>query len=241
MMDPLNLDFLQIRNYLWNQPYISRFNEDGKKTKSKGNHIWNIDAKKNPDGSWTFRPFHRKVAGSPPGVAYVGLRWSWAPRIWDPQASRSNLVVTYSSPSLPFWLFWEDDVLSGTPPPDAESCDITVVARVCFLCVNLHSYLIPTMQYVQDGQEELLTQTFYLNIVPVSNLDTSFSASRRGSMNEEMHKPRRMASDSTVPQTSPRSVAVLFQGCLLMCPISGHQGLRHHLVLCHRLPPVMHK
>ncbi|KAG2349755.1 hypothetical protein BDR05DRAFT_955617 [Suillus weaverae] len=178
----------KIRNYLWNQPYISRFNEDGKKTKSKGNHIWNIDAKKSPhDGTWTFRPFHRKVAGSPPGVAYVGLRWSWAPRIWDPQASRSNLIVTYTSPSLPSWLFWEDDVLSGTPPPDAESCDITVVA-----C------------YVQDGQEELLTQTFHLNIVPVSNLDTSFSASRRGSMNGEMHKPRRVTSDSTVPQTSPR-------------------------------------
>ncbi|KAG6331577.1 hypothetical protein ID866_7509, partial [Astraeus odoratus] len=26
----------KIRNYLWNQPYISRFNEEGKKTKSKG-------------------------------------------------------------------------------------------------------------------------------------------------------------------------------------------------------------
>ncbi|KAG2078184.1 hypothetical protein BDR04DRAFT_1042661 [Suillus decipiens] len=179
----------KIRNYLWNQPYISRFNEDGKKTKSKGNHIWNIDAKKSPhDGTWSFRPFHRKVAGSPPGVAYVGLRWSWAPRIWDPQASRSNLIVTYTSPSLPSWLFWEDDVLSGTPPPDAESCDITVVAR-----------------YVQDGQEELLTQTFHLNIVPVSNLDTSFSASRRGSMNGEMHKPRRVTSDSTVLQPSPRT------------------------------------
>lgn len=120
----------QIRTYLWNQPYISRFNEEGKKTKSKGNHIWNIDAKKLPDGRWTFRPFHRRVAGSPPSVAYVGLRWSWAPRIWDPQASRANLQVSYSSPSLPSWLLWEDDVLQGTPPPDAENCEITVVARV---------------------------------------------------------------------------------------------------------------
>lgn len=120
----------QIRTYLWNQPFISRFNEEGKKTKSKGNHIWNIDAKKLPDGRWAFRPFHRRVAGSPPSVAYVGLRWSWAPRIWDPQASRANLQVTYSSTSLPSWLSWEDDVLQGTPPSDAESCDITVVARV---------------------------------------------------------------------------------------------------------------
>ena len=27
---------------------------------------------------------------------------------------------------------WEGDVLQGTPPPDAESCDITVDARVSF-------------------------------------------------------------------------------------------------------------
>jgi hypothetical protein len=83
---------------------------------------------------------------------------------------------------------------------------------VCvFLYVEVRSYLIPVMQYVQDGQEELLSQTFHLNVVPVSNLDTSFSASRRGSVNGEMHKPRRVASDSTVPQTSPRSVVVLLE------------------------------
>jgi hypothetical protein len=77
-----------------------------------------------------FRPFHRKLAGSPPGIAYVGLKWSWSPRIWDPQASSSHLPVHYSSPSLPLWLSWTDDVLSGIPPPDAESCDITTEARV---------------------------------------------------------------------------------------------------------------
>ncbi|KAH7929714.1 hypothetical protein BV22DRAFT_1056231 [Leucogyrophana mollusca] len=197
----------KIRNYLWNQQYISRFNEDGKKTKSKGNHIWNIDAKKTPDGGWTFRPFHRKVAGSPPGVAYVGLRWSWTPRIWDPQASRSNLVVAYSSPSLPSWLSWDEDVLSGTPPHDAESCDITVEAR-----------------YVQDGQEETLSQTFHLNIAPVSTLDTSFSASRRGSMNGDVHKPRRVASDSTVPQAaSPRTLRSQNTGPVVS-PVATHDA-----------------
>ncbi|TFY82369.1 hypothetical protein EWM64_g1641 [Hericium alpestre] len=119
----------KIRNYLWNSSYISRFNEDGKKAKSKGNHIWNIEAKKAPEGGWIFRPFHRRLAGLPPGVAYVGLRWSWTPRIWDPQASRSNLPVQYTSPSLPSWLSWQDDTLSGIPPPDAQSCDVTVDAR----------------------------------------------------------------------------------------------------------------
>lgn len=107
-----------------------RFNEDGKKAKSKGNHIWNVEARKLGDGKWEFRPFYRKLAGTPPGIAYAGLRWSWTPRIWDPQASFNNVPVKYSSPNLPPWLSWKDDVLSGVPPPDAESCKITVIAQV---------------------------------------------------------------------------------------------------------------
>ena len=114
---------------MWNQPYISRFNEEGKKSKSKGNHIWHVDAKKTESG-WAFRPFKRKLAGTPPGVAYVGLRWTWTPRIWDPQASRTNMPVSYSSPALPPWLAWKEDSLTGIPPPDAQSCDVTVEARV---------------------------------------------------------------------------------------------------------------
>jgi hypothetical protein len=127
----LTLCLHQVRNYLWRQQYILRFNEDGKKAKSKGNHIWNIEAKKTRDGKWDFRPFHRKLAGSPPSVAYCGLRWSWTPRVWDPQASWQNVPVEYSSPSLPPWLSWTDDVLSGVPPQDAESCRIIVNAKVC--------------------------------------------------------------------------------------------------------------
>ena len=131
MNDNLMKHVFQIRNYLWNSPYISRFNEDGKKAKSKGNHIWNIEAKKTGEGGWTFRPFQRRLAGVPPGVAYVGLRWTWTPRIWDPQASRNNLHVAYTSPSLPPWLSWhEDQYLTGVPTPDAQSCDVTVEARV---------------------------------------------------------------------------------------------------------------
>ena len=127
---------LQIRNFLWNNSYISRFNEEGKKSKSKGNHIWHVDAKKS-EGGWLFRPFKRKLAGTPPGVAYVGLRWTWTPRIWDPQASRANMPVNYSSPALPSWLSWKEDSLTGIPPPDAQSCDVTVEARVCSLLPSL--------------------------------------------------------------------------------------------------------
>ncbi|KAH0827036.1 hypothetical protein J3R83DRAFT_4717 [Lanmaoa asiatica] len=207
LIDSLTLRLSQIRTYLWNQPYISRFNEEGKKTKSKGNHIWNIDAKKFPDGRWTFRPFHRRVAGSPPSVAYVGLRWSWAPRIWDPQASRTNLQVTYSSPSLPSWLSWEDDVLQGTPPPDAESCEITVVAR-----------------YMQEGVEEQLAQTFHLSIAPVSTIDGSFPAPRRSSVNGDVYKTRRISSDMSAPQSTPPRPLRSVTTSSITPPVASHDA-----------------
>ncbi|KAI0797969.1 hypothetical protein C8Q75DRAFT_709520 [Abortiporus biennis] len=174
----------KIRNFLWNQPYISRFNEEGKKSKSKGNHIWHVDAKKS-EGGWVFRPFQRRLAGAPPGVAYVGLRWSWTPRIWDPQASRSNMPVTYSSQNLPSWLSWKDDVLSGIPPPEAQSCDVTVEAR-----------------FVHDGKEEVLTHTVHISIAPMAAVDPSFTPSRRPSLVGDLN-PRRVMSDSALQQTTP--------------------------------------
>ncbi|KIL69891.1 hypothetical protein M378DRAFT_713334 [Amanita muscaria Koide BX008] len=180
----------KIRNYLWRQPYILRFNEDGKKAKSKGNHIWNIEAKKAGDGKWEFRPFHRKLSGSPPSVAYCGLKWSWSPRVWDPQASFQNVPVKYSSPSLPSWLSWKDDVLSGTPPPNAEDSTIIVHAN-----------------YVLDGQEGQLSHTFTVTIAPVSAVAvgdvSSHPRPRRPSIAGAA--PRRSASDSFLCQTSKRS------------------------------------
>ncbi|KAF9906734.1 hypothetical protein EC991_000327 [Linnemannia zychae] len=43
------LPLRKVKVYLWKHRYISRFNEDGKKQKSKGNHVWNIEARKRPD------------------------------------------------------------------------------------------------------------------------------------------------------------------------------------------------
>lgn len=183
----------KIRNYLWRQQYILRFNEDGKKAKSKGNHIWNIEAKKAGDGKWEFRPFHRKLAGTPPGVAYCGLRWTWTPRIWDPQAASQNFMVQYTSPHLPSWLMWKDDQLTGIPTLDAESCQITVVAK-----------------FVVENQECQLTHNFNLTVAPTSTIDPSFSRSRRPSLVGD--PPRRSTSDSALfqaPQRAKRPAQVL--------------------------------
>ncbi|ORX59341.1 hypothetical protein BCR36DRAFT_317480 [Piromyces finnis] len=115
------------RHYLWQHKYISRFNEDGKKAKSKGNHVWIIEAKKTADGGWIFKEFERKIAGPEPSTkAIVGKKYTYQPRIYDPQI-RSPKVV-FHSPWLPSWLSWENNVLSGIPDETAEDCEITVIA-----------------------------------------------------------------------------------------------------------------
>ncbi|TDL23558.1 hypothetical protein BD410DRAFT_768888 [Rickenella mellea] len=197
----------KVRSYLRNKPFISRFNEDGKEAKLMGDDIWNIDARKLPEGGWMFRPFHRKSKGSPPSVAHVGLRWSSPPRIWDPQASRTNVPLELSSPALPNWLSWEDGILSGTPPPDARACDVTIEAR-----------------YMQDGREEVLVQTFHINIEPMSGSETSFATSRRQSLTNE---PRRVYSDSVLPQTS--GTVPRFVNPWRMATESGDLHQAHHL------------
>ncbi|CAG8508197.1 21097_t:CDS:2 [Dentiscutata erythropus] len=123
------LPLRKVKNYLWTQRYISRFNEDGKKAKSKGNHVWNIEAKKTPSGGWIFREFTRKIAGIPDKIAYVGVKYTYAPRVWDPQVNVKSIKAVFHSPWLPDWLRWENNVLTGTPGIDAENCEITAIAN----------------------------------------------------------------------------------------------------------------
>ncbi len=122
----------KVKSFLWTNSLISRFNDDGKKSKSKGNHIWNVDAKRLPEGTWIFRPFRRKIAGVPPQQAYIGTPYIWTPRVWDPQASTNGLQVEFSSPpgTLPGWLRWEDTVLTGVPEDGDVGGQITAVASV---------------------------------------------------------------------------------------------------------------
>lgn len=83
-----------------------------------------------PDKKWIFREFTRCIKGSPPNVAFAGLPWSWSPRVWDPQRSGSAIGAAFSSPSLPPWLEWKNNVLSGEAPEalTGQSVEITAVA-----------------------------------------------------------------------------------------------------------------
>ncbi|KAJ1654289.1 hypothetical protein IWQ61_005751 [Dispira simplex] len=138
----------KVKVYLWRQRFISRYNEDGRKSKSKGNHVWNVEAKKLPAGGWVFREFVRKFIPPPPKTAWVGIKFEWAPRLWDPQVTLEN--VMFQSPWLPDWLKWENGVLSGVPTMDAQTCEIKAVASVFerdtgkFFNIHMYSFLLST-------------------------------------------------------------------------------------------------
>ncbi len=143
----------KIKQFLWTQPYISRFNEDGKKAKSKGNHIWIVEAKKIPEGGWEFREFSRKIAGAPEKIAYVGLKWTWPLKVWDPQASSTSIKAVFSCNKVPSWIQWEENnrVLSGTPTAGSESGEVSVTAH-----------------YVHGGQLHQLQHSFHLQVASIA-------------------------------------------------------------------------
>lgn len=141
----------RIKQFLWTQPYISRFNEDGKKAKSKGNHIWNIEAKKLPAGKWEFRAFAPKITGETSTVAYANEEWKWHLRVWDPQAASSSIKVVYSVNSMPDWIHWDDaaKVLTGVPTASSQGGEVSV-----------------TGLYVHMGQLHRLEHSFFLDVQP---------------------------------------------------------------------------
>jgi len=170
------------RHYLWKHKYISRFNEDGKKAKSKGNHVWIIEAKKTADGGWIFKEFERKIAGPEPNpIAYVGVKYTYQPKIYDPQIRSPKAV--FHSPWLPSWLSWENNVLTGIPDENAQECEITVIAS-----------------YYHGDSAYRLEKTFFLSVSrwqgDESPLDGSLSATLDTTLNSSLQY-----SDTSSPET----------------------------------------
>lgn len=84
---------MKVKHYLWNQPLILRFNDEGKKTKSKGNHVWSIEARLLEPGKYEFRPPPPRVVPVP-GTAQPASLFSWQPKVLDSTASGSPYVST---------------------------------------------------------------------------------------------------------------------------------------------------
>ncbi|KAJ1928953.1 hypothetical protein IWQ60_001594 [Tieghemiomyces parasiticus] len=154
-----------VKQFLQTHPYISRFNDDGNKSKSKGNHVLNVEARKMPTGCWEFKEFKRYIMPPHPKPAVIGMQFEWTPKIWDPQLQAPKAFI--QSPWLPNWLKWEDNVLRGVPGIDAQSFDLKV---------NV-AYLESSGQYVHRFDETVYIQVTTMDSV---NMGVSMDAFQLG-------------------------------------------------------------
>ena len=79
----------RVREYLWTRDLIARFNPSGRKAKSRGSHVWCVEARRRADdidAEWEFRPWKRKIQ-----VIRDTLTAQWGRplrlplKVWDPQ------------------------------------------------------------------------------------------------------------------------------------------------------------
>ena len=121
---------------------------------SRGNHIWTVEAKKIPGRKWIFREFVRCIKGSAPAVAFIGLNWQWAPRVWDPQRSSDSIDASFMSPALPEWLSWENNVLSGLVPESAYGQNYEIEAVATFQMGDKVQQLKATTRFFVASPDE---------------------------------------------------------------------------------------
>ncbi|KAA1077447.1 hypothetical protein PGT21_008201 [Puccinia graminis f. sp. tritici] len=181
-----DLPMKKVRQYLWSQSCISRFNEEGKKAKSKGNHVWHIEAKKLMNGQWSFLHFQRKIIGTPSPEAYAGIKWTWAAKVWDPQCSAQNIKASFSSPELPNWLSWRGNLLTGVPTVDLIGRSYHIIVRA----ITNH-----------NSKPSSLDTSFNLSIKSPDEMVTS----------RKNRKPTEVLasqSDSTLPQSSSEQISL---------------------------------
>lgn len=153
-----------------------------------------MEAKKDRSESvgWAFHEFNRKISGNFPRTAYIGTKWSFAPRVWDPQCSASNINAKFGSPdgTLPPWLEWKDNVLSGTPDTDAKSIQIPVLAN-----------------FKTGELERSLEQTFDLEVSTVDGIDygrkAAGSSSIPGTIASSLAGSSHSSPDAELNQSNP--------------------------------------
>ena len=79
----------RVREYLWTRDLIARYNPSGRKAKSRGSHVWCVEARRrtdDPHAEWEFRPWRRKIQVMRDSlVAPWGQLVRLPLKVWDPQ------------------------------------------------------------------------------------------------------------------------------------------------------------
>jgi hypothetical protein len=79
----------RVREYLWTKDLIARYNPSGRKAKSRGSHVWCVEARRKSDdvrAEWEFRPWRRKIQVMRDSlVVFWGQHLKFPFKVWDPQ------------------------------------------------------------------------------------------------------------------------------------------------------------
>jgi len=79
-------------------------------------------------GRWRFQDYPRHFITEPVRTAAVGQRYTYVPRVWDPELCEPEVII--SAPHLPSWLALVNNMLVGVPPDNAVDVDIRLVATI---------------------------------------------------------------------------------------------------------------
>jgi hypothetical protein len=131
----------------------------------------------------------------------VGTRWSYEPKVFDPQSP--SIAADFSATSLPSWLQWHSRdgdgkspaCLHGTPPSVATSTSVTIIAN-----------------WEQHGRPSQLELTFDLRIVGAASnprMATILPSTSKSSSHDDALAPTPSQSGSPMilfppPLSSPR-------------------------------------
>jgi hypothetical protein len=90
----------RVREYLWTRDLIARYNPSGRKAKSRGSHVWCVEARRradDPHAEWEFRPWKRKIQVIRDSlVAQWGQPVRLPLKVWDPQVQYEGLLLYFS-------------------------------------------------------------------------------------------------------------------------------------------------
>jgi len=79
----------RVREYLWTKDLIARYNPSGRKAKSRGSHVWCVEARRrtdDPNSEWEFSQWQRKIQVVRESlVAQCGQVLRLPLKVWDPQ------------------------------------------------------------------------------------------------------------------------------------------------------------
>jgi hypothetical protein len=106
---PYVSDSVTILDYLYRSPVIVRFSTANKRVKTKGFHVWCVEARKTEEG-WVFKEHRPCVLSAPP--CYLGEPYEWKVQIYDPHSVSDSIVRIQD---LPHGFHFRDNKFYGVP------------------------------------------------------------------------------------------------------------------------------